>query len=161
MKAVALAALATLGLATGAAAQQTIRQPIQTADGRARTDPINFDQADRNKDGRINRAEGTAIADLDFPSADANDDLVLSRPEFAAAMARSASRGDGQLSASDGDRTARVDFEAVDSNKDGRIDAAEAEQVPRFDFRGADADDDRSLSRQEFRIAMANARRRG
>jgi hypothetical protein len=161
MKAVALAALATLGLAIGATAQQTSQQLIQMPDGRDRTDGIDFDQADKNKDGRINRAEGTAIPDLDFSSADANDDLVLSRPEFAAAMARSASRGDGQPGTSSNDRTAQVDFEAVDTNKDDRIDAAEAEQVPRFDFRSADVDDDRSLSRQEFRTAMANARHRG
>jgi Ca2+-binding EF-hand superfamily protein len=161
MKAVTLAALATLGLAIGATAQQTSRQPIRTLDGQDRTAQISFDQADKNRDGRVNRVEFTAIADFDFSSADANDDLLLSRPEFAAAMARAASRGDGQPSARSGDRTAQVDFEAVDTNNDDRIDAAEAEEVPRFNFRSADVDDDGSLSRREFQTAMANSRPRG
>jgi hypothetical protein len=161
MKAVALAALVTLGLALGATAQQAIQQPMKTPDGQDRTDPIEFDQADRNKDGRVNRAEGTAVADLDFSSADANEDLVLSRPEFATAMARSASRGHGTPDASSGDRTAQVDFEALDTNQDDRIDAAEAAEVPHFNFRSADVDRDQSLSRREFRTAMASSRRGG
>jgi hypothetical protein len=161
MKAVALAALATLGLALGATAQQAIQQPVKTPDGPDRTDRIEFDQADKNRDGRLNRAEGTAIADFDFSSADANEDLVLSRPEFATAMARSVSRGHGQPDASSNDRTAQVDFEAVDTNQDDRIDAAEAAEVPHFNFRSADVDHDQSLSRREFRTAIANSRRGG
>jgi hypothetical protein len=157
MKAVAVAALATLGLAMGATAQQTSRQPIQTPDGRDQ-DGISFDQADKNKDGRLNRMEGTAIADLDFSNADANDDLLLSRPEFAAAMARSASRGNGQPATRNGQQ---MDFEAVDTNKDDRIDSDEAEEIPGFNFSSADADDNRSVSRREFRTAMATSRPRG
>jgi len=104
MKAVAWTALAALGLAIGATAQQPSRQPIETPDGGDRTDQISFDQADKNKDGRVNRAECTAIAGFDFANADANQDLFLSRPEFAAAMARSASRADGAPGRRSGDR---------------------------------------------------------
>lgn len=120
MKAVTLAALATSGFAISATAQQTSQQLIQTPDARDRTDRIGFDQADKNKDGRINRVEGTAIADFDFLSADANDDLVLSRPEFAAAMLRSVSRGDGQRSASSADRTTQGGFASTDTNRTAR-----------------------------------------
>lgn len=91
MKAAAWTALVTLGLAIGATAQQT-------------TDQISFEQADKNKDGRVNRAECTAIAGFDFANADANQDLFLSRPEFAAAMARTASRADGAVGRRSGDR---------------------------------------------------------
>jgi hypothetical protein len=102
MKAVAFAVSTTLGLAIGATAQQTI-QP----DGQDRAGWIDFEQADKNRDGRVNRAEGAAFADSDFSSADANGDLVLSRPEFAAAMARAAVRSDGQPAAGNGNRTHR------------------------------------------------------
>lgn len=161
MKAVGLVALATLGLSMGAMAQQTSQQLIQASDGRHRTDRISFHEADKNKDGRINRVEGAAIVEFDFSSADANDDFLLSRPEFAAAMARAASRGDGEPGARSGDRTAQVTFASMDRNKDGKIDAYEAAGIPGLNFSSADVDDNHSVSRREFQTAMASSKPRG
>lgn len=161
MKAVAWTALVTVGLAIGATAQQTSRQPIETPDGGDRTDQLSFDQADKNKDGRVSSVEGAAISGFDFSNADANEDLFLSRPEFAAAMAWSASQGHGAPSARRSNRTAQVSFAATDTNKDGKIDASEAEGIPGFNFSRADVDDSHSVSRQEYQTAMATSRPRG
>lgn len=157
MKPLTFAAVAALGLAAGAAAQQASQQPVETPEGRDRTNQISFEKADKNKDGEVNREEGNAIAGFDFSRADTNHDLLLSRAEFDAAMARSTSRGDGAPGPRSGDRTAQVSFEAVDTNRDGKIDANEAEGIPGFNFSSADVDDNRSVSRQEFQTAMANA----
>jgi len=157
MKPLAFAAVAAFGLVAGAAAQQASQQPVETPDGRDRTNQINFDKADKNRDGEVNREEGNSIAGFDFSRADTNHDLTLSRAEFDAAMARSTSRGDGAPGPRSGDRTAQVSFEAVDTNKDGKIDANEAEGIPGFNFSSADVDDNHSVSRQEFQTAMANA----
>jgi EF hand domain-containing protein len=153
--------LAALGLVAGAAAQQPSQQPVPTPDGRDRTNQVSFDKTDANKDGVVNREEGNMIAGFDFSRADTNHDLTLSRAEFDAAMARTTSRGDGSPGPRSGDRTAQVSFESVDSNKDGKLDQNEAMGVPGFNFSSADVDDNRSVSRQEFQTAMANARPRG
>jgi hypothetical protein len=161
MKPFVFAAVAAFTLAAGAAAQQASQQPVETPEGRDRTNQVNFDKADKNRDGEVNREEGNSIAGFDFSRADTNHDLTLSRAEFDAAMARSTSRGDGTPGPRSGDRTAQVSFEGVDTNKDGKIDADEAEGIPGFNFSSADVDDNHSVSRQEFQTAMATSRPRG
>src|SRR6185503_5607992 len=100
-------ALATLvfGVAVTAAAQDAPTLPDH---------PVTFKQVDKNGDGRVNRQESEAIDGLDFTRADANDDRVLSRQEFAAAMAR----GDGLPA-----------FALADKNGDGKIDRKEAREI--------------------------------
>ena len=160
MKTATFAALAAFGLAAGAAAQQS-QQPVPTPEGRDRTNQVNFDNTDKNKDGVVNREEGNSVAGFDFSRADTNKDLTLSRAEFDAAMARTTSRGDGDPGPRSGDRTAQVSFESVDSNKDGKLDQNEAMGIPGFNFSSADVDDNRSVSRQEFQTALASSRPRG
>jgi Ca2+-binding EF-hand superfamily protein len=153
-------AFIALGFATGVAAQAS-RERVQVPEGRDRTNMIPFDQADANKDGTINREEANMIAGFDFSRADTDNNLTLNRAEYAAALARSTSRGDGEPGPRSGDRTAQVSFEAADANKDGKVDRNEAEDIPGFNFTSADVDDDKSLSREEFRTAMANSTPRG
>jgi hypothetical protein len=160
MKRKALAAFIALGFVTGVAAQST-REPVKVPEGRDRTNQIPFAEADANKDGQINREEGNMIAGFDFSRADTDNNLLLSRAEYDAAMARSTSRGDGEPGPRSGDRTAQVSFEAADANKDGKVDKNEAAGIPGFNFTSADVDDDETVSREEFRTAMANSTPRG
>ena len=160
MKRTALAAFIALGFATGVAAQSA-REPVQVPEGRDRTNQIPFAEADANKDGQINREEGNMIAGFDFSRADTDNNLTLSRAEYDAALARSTSRGDGEPGPRSGDRTAQVSFEAADANKDGKVDKNEAAGIPGFNFTSADVDDNESVSREEFRTAMANSTPRG
>ena len=160
MKRTALAAFIALGFATAAAAQSA-REPVEVPEGRDRTDQIPFAEADANKDGQINREEGNMIAGFDFSRADTDNNLLLSRAEYDAALARSTSRGDGDPGPRSGDRTAQVSFEAADANKDGKVDKNEAAGIPGFNFTSADVDDDENVSREEFRTAMANSTPRG
>ena len=160
MKRTALAAFIALGFATGAAAQSA-REPVKVPEGRDRTNQVPFAEADANKDGQINREEGNLIAGFDFSRADTDNNLTLSRAEYDAALARSTSRGDGEPGPRSGDRTAQVSFEAADANKDGKVDKNEAAGIPGFNFTSADVDDNESVSREEFRTAMANSTPRG
>jgi hypothetical protein len=57
-----------------------------------RTDPVSFETADKNKDGRINRTEADDVPGLDFSAADTNEDASLTRAEFRVALADSLSR---------------------------------------------------------------------
>lgn len=160
MKRKALATFIALGFASGVAAQAS-REPVAVPEGRDRTNKVSFETADANKDGEINREEGSKIAGFDFSRADTNSSLTLTRAEFDAAMARSTSRGDGDPGPRSGDRTAQVSFDAADANKDGKVDRNEAAGIAGFNFTSADVDDDQSVSRQEFQTAMANSTPRG
>ena len=54
---------------------------------------VSFDTADKDKDGKISRAEATDVQGLNFTSADVNADASLSRQEFQTAMAGAQPRG--------------------------------------------------------------------
>ncbi len=54
---------------------------------------VSFETVDRNKDGRVNRAEASEIPGFDFSRADINDDAALTRQEFQTAMAGAQPRG--------------------------------------------------------------------
>jgi hypothetical protein len=58
-----------------------------------RTEQVAFDQADTNRDGKVDRDEAEDIDGFNFTAADANDDKWLSREEFRTAMAGSTPRG--------------------------------------------------------------------
>jgi hypothetical protein len=58
-----------------------------------RTEQVTFEQADKNRDGKIDRDEAEDIDGFDFSTADADDDRWLSRAEFQTAMAESRPRG--------------------------------------------------------------------
>jgi Ca2+-binding EF-hand superfamily protein len=58
-----------------------------------RTEQVTFDQADKNRDGKIDRDEAEDIDGFDFTAADADDDRWLTRAEFQTAMAGSRPRG--------------------------------------------------------------------
>jgi Ca2+-binding EF-hand superfamily protein len=58
-----------------------------------RTEQVTFEQADKNKDGKIDRDEAEDIDGFNFSAADADDDRWLSREEFRTAMAGSQPRG--------------------------------------------------------------------
>lgn len=113
-----------------------------------------FKQVDQNGDGRINLGESAVVAGFDFAKADANEDRMLTRQEFAAAMAELASREDAkQLFAAAGSHS--ITFPQADKNGDGRIDLEEAGAIDGFNFSAADADGDLEISRAEFRTALA------
>jgi len=61
--------------------------------GQQRTAQVTFDTADRDKDGKITRAEAADVPGLNFSSADVNADASLSRQEFQTAMAGAQPRG--------------------------------------------------------------------
>ena len=161
MKRIGFATFVAMGMATGAAAQQSSQQPARTPPGNDRTNQVSFEQADKNKDGKVNREEGNDIAGFDFSRADTNEDRSLTRQEYEAAMAKSTTRGDGEPGPLSGDRTDQVSFEAADKNKDGKVDLDEAEDIDGFNFSSADVDDNRSVSRQEFQTAMKSSTPRG
>ena len=58
-----------------------------------RTEQVTFEQADKNKDGKIDRDEGEDIDGFNFSAADADDSRWVSRAEFQTAMAGSRPRG--------------------------------------------------------------------
>jgi hypothetical protein len=58
-----------------------------------RTEQVTFEQADKNKDGKIDPDEGEDIDGFNFTAADVDDSRSLSRTEFQTAMAGSRPRG--------------------------------------------------------------------
>jgi Ca2+-binding EF-hand superfamily protein len=138
--------LLVLGPVATAIAQETLRSNEH------------FKEIDQNGDGRINREESAAIEGFDFAKADTNEDLMLTRQEFAAGMMESASREEAnELSLAAGGSDS-VTFRQVDKNGDGKIDLDEAASIDDFDFSAADADNDLEISRAEFRTALAEFR---
>jgi hypothetical protein len=117
---------------------------------------MDFKTIDTNGDGRVNRAEAGVIEGFDFSNADTNDDASLSRPEYQAAMATITPEDDVAHERRTG-RTDPVSFETADKNKDGRINRTEADDVPGLDFSAADTNEDASLTRAEFRVALADS----
>jgi Ca2+-binding EF-hand superfamily protein len=170
----ALVTLAALAATAAAAAQEQaaepaghLSQPPRTSSEAVRVvlgeedfDHASFKAVDTNGDGRINRAEASVIAGFDFSSADTNNDAALTRPEYQAAMTTITPESDGAREARDR-RAAPVSFETADKNKDGRVNRTEASDIPDFDFTSADANDDASLTRHEFRVALAGSQPRG
>ena len=67
--------------------------PGQQRSGEQRTAQVTFDTADKDKDGKITRAEAADVPGLNFTSADVNADASLSRQEFQTAMAGAQPRG--------------------------------------------------------------------
>jgi len=67
--------------------------PSQQRSGEQRTAQVTFDTADKDKDGKVTRAEAADIPGLNFSSADVNADASLSRQEFQTAMAGAQPRG--------------------------------------------------------------------
>jgi Ca2+-binding EF-hand superfamily protein len=58
-----------------------------------RTAAMSFDTADKDKDGKVTRAEAADVQGLNFSSADTDGDASLSRQEFQVAMAGAQPRG--------------------------------------------------------------------
>jgi EF hand len=67
--------------------------PASRNDGGARSTQVTFDTADKDKDGKVTRAEAADVDGLNFSSADTNADASLSRQEFQVAMAGAQPRG--------------------------------------------------------------------
>jgi hypothetical protein len=139
------ATLIAFGLATAAAADDAPK---------GLSSPPKFKEVDRNGDGRINREESSVIDGFDFASADVNGDRVLTRQEFAAAIAPRTDHGTHT-------GVEPITFEEADRNQDGKVDSEEAAGIAGLDFAAADSDDDRQLSRAEFRTAMLEGSPRG
>lgn len=149
MTRLAFATLVALGFGAAAAAQQSPAPPPHHSH-------MSFKEADTNGDGRINRTEADAVIGLDFAAADTNGDRVLTRQEFADALATFTS---GTGFAHDG--STEVPFELADKNQDGRVDRDEARGIDGLNFADADSDNDQALTRAEYRTAMVESRQRG
>jgi Ca2+-binding EF-hand superfamily protein len=67
--------------------------PGQQRSGEQRTAQVTFDTADKDKDGKVTRAEAADVQGLNFSAADVNADASLSRQEFQTAMAGAQPRG--------------------------------------------------------------------
>jgi hypothetical protein len=61
--------------------------------GRDRTGPVTFEEADKNKDGTVDREEAKSIPGFKFSRADKDKSESVSRQEFQTAMAGSQPRG--------------------------------------------------------------------
>jgi Ca2+-binding EF-hand superfamily protein len=64
-----------------------------TSSGQSQRTAMSFDTADKDKDGKVTRAEAADVTGLNFSSADTNADASLSRQEFQVAMAGTQPRG--------------------------------------------------------------------
>jgi hypothetical protein len=69
------------------------QQGAQPGQQGQRSAQVTFDTADKDKDGKITRAEANDVEGLNFSSADTNADASLSRQEFQTAMAGVQPRG--------------------------------------------------------------------
>lgn len=139
---------------------RTSSEAVRVSVGAEDSDQTSFKAVDKNGDGRINRAEAAAIAGFDFSSADTNNDAALTRPEYQAAMAMLTTDSEEAREPRER-RAAPVSFDTADKNKDGRVNRTEASDIPNFDFASADANEDASLTRHEFRVALAGSHPRG
>ena len=57
------------------------------------TQPVSFEAADKDKNGKLDRSEASSIPRLDFARADSDGDSYLSRQEFQLAMVTPPPRG--------------------------------------------------------------------
>jgi Ca2+-binding EF-hand superfamily protein len=64
-----------------------------SAGGQGQRTAMSFDTADKDKDGKVTRAEAADVTGLNFSSADTDGDTSLSRQEFQVAMAGAQPRG--------------------------------------------------------------------
>jgi hypothetical protein len=64
-----------------------------TSSGQGQRTAMSFDTADKDKDGKVTRAEAADVQGLNFSSADTDGDASLSRQEFQVAMAGAQPRG--------------------------------------------------------------------
>jgi Ca2+-binding EF-hand superfamily protein len=64
-----------------------------TSSGQGQRTAMSFDTADKDKDGKVTRAEAADVPGLNFSSADTDADASLSRQEFQVAMAGAQPRG--------------------------------------------------------------------
>ena len=140
---------------------RTSSEAVRVSVGAEDSDQTSFKAVDKNGDGRINRAEAAAIAGFDFSSADTNNDAALTRPEYQAAMATLTTDSEETREPRGRRALAPVSFDTADKNKDGRVNRKEACDIPNFDFASADANEDASLTRHEFRVALAGSQPRG
>jgi Ca2+-binding EF-hand superfamily protein len=64
-----------------------------TSSGQGQRTAMSFETADKDKDGKVTRAEAADVQGLNFSSADTDGDASLSRQEFQVAMAGAQPRG--------------------------------------------------------------------
>lgn len=93
--------------------------------------PTKFDAADRNHDGRVDRAEYDGFVQELVLLGDTDRDGKLSRAEASAVFQSGRfeqidSNSDGYLSIEEVDVFTGGDFATLDANKDGVVDRAEA-----------------------------------
>ena len=113
--------------------------------------PPTFERLDKNGDGKIVESEVPAHVWLWLKQADTNNDNVVTKTEFEAAVAK----GVG------GPRKAPLTFEELDKNGDGKIVASEvAAEVWQWLSR-ADANKDNAVTKAEFEAALAQFRAKG
>jgi hypothetical protein len=81
------------GGSTGPRASNQVSTPRARTGSQLDPAPVSFDDADKNKDGKLTRREARRVPHLSFSSADANQDAAVSRQEFQAAVASARQRG--------------------------------------------------------------------
>lgn len=114
-------------------------------------DPIEmFEQADRNHDGRISRAEFVDSRSARFRKMDRNDDGAVSRDDF------------GRLARFRPEAVERLEqmIEGADANHDGRMTLAELKAAPTPIFDHIDNNHDDVVDAAELAAAKASLTKR-
>jgi Ca2+-binding EF-hand superfamily protein len=126
--------------------------------GAAFADEKGFNDMDKNKDGRLTRAEAAGNKDVlaKWKDMDANNDGAVTRAEYLKVMAKKDANTAKEKVAGKDDKpaksTRRMGFNDMDKNNDGKLSRTEAASNKQLiaKWKELDADNDGSLSRTEY-----------
>ena len=139
-------------------ARSILAAAIALACGVAFADEKGFNDMDKNKDGRLSRAEAAGNKDVTakWKQMDADNDGAVTRAEYLKVMAKKDANTAKQKVAGKDDKSAkstrRMGFNDMDKNNDGKLSRTEAagNKTLLSKWKDLDSDNDGSLSRTEY-----------